>query len=113
MSRGLGKVESFVLEAIADKGGKVPGIGELALKWVYGMDVFRTDRNLGGQEPSRAVYQSICRAVRSLERKGYVISEKKGLGERERLSFGQRGGESWRKDISLVSVDTSDKIVMV
>jgi hypothetical protein len=61
MSKGLGAVESTILDAL-DQGGSasIHGLAD----WIFG--------NVGSP---RAQYESVRRAVRSLERKGLVRTE--------------------------------------
>jgi hypothetical protein len=78
MSQGLGKVEAFVLEALnryrppVGWTGSALEVTRIAYQFVNGFDSALVIR------PSASVYQSVCRAVRSLERKGLVESVKRG-----------------------------------
>lgn len=90
MSRGLGKIERQVIEQIKKNGRKMgvkhEGVMDLVEEdgWVTALEiVWYVDKTLNNvdlednYEPSKAIYQSINRAIRSLEKKGYVVSQRK------------------------------------
>ena len=103
MSKGLGKVERLVLEALKGQDShRVLSVGDLAYMVHWGIDCFQTSDG-PPSSPPYAVYQSVCRAVRSLERKG-LIKWKKRNAYPDRRHYGKRGGSSWSKVIELISV---------
>jgi len=103
MSKGLGRIEKLVLEALKrEKDNRIPpDVMTIAYMVHNGLDCWIVLDSV--DEPPHAVYQSVCRVVRNLERKGLVR-----CGEMQ-CSFMDRynsscGGVSWRKVIQLVSV---------
>jgi len=103
MSKRLGRIEKLVLEALKrEKDNHIPpDVMTLAYIVHNGLDCLR-DSDLA-DEPPRAVYQSVCRAVRNLERKGLVRCGKRRCSYMDGLNS-SRGGVSWNKVIQLVSV---------
>jgi len=80
LSKGLGKVEKKVLEALEMHTGErqlgLPVL-KVAIQVHNGLDCYNRDESL--EYPPDSVYQSVCRAVRSLERKGLIQAGKRGI----------------------------------
>jgi hypothetical protein len=123
MSRGLGKIERKIIEALkerekeAEKKGwdKWTFLGNLAYDVFDGelIDVcmsnpFSTGDVIIGEEPTRAQYVSVWRAVKSLERKGVVQTKREIAGFMERNTGHEWGGVSCLVKVML-SVDSSAK----
>lgn len=107
MSKGLGKVERIVLEALKRRGdSRVPlTVQDIACQVYYGFDCF-AGAELCPCNPPNAVYQAICRAVRSLEGKGLVKCERNGKFALGGTYYrdGRRGGSMSVKKIRLINV---------
>jgi len=73
MSRGLGKVERFILEVLTKRKEQRMNLLTLAGLFQFGLDW--NDEPLS--DITKSTYQSVARAVGSLERKGYIVTEKK------------------------------------
>ena len=103
MSKGLGRIERLVLDALErESGNRIPlDVVTLAYMVHNGLDCWITSDLV--DKPPYAVYQSVCRAVRNLERKGLVRCGKTQCSFMDRYNF-SCGGVSWRKVIRLVSV---------
>ena len=76
MSRGMGKVERAVLEVITEKGCSAPSVIALTGAVAEKLNLLVPYQNRGvtkmGFTPS--LYRSVLRAVRSLDKKGRVMS---------------------------------------
>lgn len=107
MSKGLGKVERIVLEALKRRDDSYVSltVGTVACQAYYGFDCF-AGAELCPCNPPNAVYQAVARAVRSLERKGLVKCERDGrlAGGGTYYRDGRRGGDMSIKKIRLISV---------
>jgi len=83
MSRGLGKIERFVLGALARYGGGGEGVESLATLLVHDTVLEREGRTCEdnsaccdhGWRVTRSDRETVARAVRSLRRKGLVAAE--------------------------------------
>jgi len=97
MSRGLGRIERLILESLQRKDShEVLGVWDLAYMVHNGIDCFaRTIDDPQPEKPPYAVYQSVCRAARKLEKKG-IIRGRKRLGWESRHE-----NMPWSKCISL------------
>lgn len=106
MSKGLGRVEKIVLEALKRCGDShVPlTVGAVTCQVYYGFDCF-AGAELCPCNPPNAVYQTVARAVRSLERKGLVECERDGklAGGGSYYRDGRRGGDMSVKKIMLIN----------
>jgi len=72
MSKGLGKLERQVLELVKSRKSRWnaypgQGLGVVEVAWLI------------RDNPPSSLYQSVCRSVRSLERKHLIKAVKRGL----------------------------------
>ncbi len=107
MSKGLGKVERIVLEALKrHSNSRVPlTVGGIACQAYYGFDCFNS-AELCPCNPPNALYQAVARSVRSLERKGLVKCERDGKFAAGGTYYrdGRSGGSMSVKKIRLINV---------
>ena len=102
MSRGLGKLEKSILAILAERKDKKEELYSLVRELHF--DTAKvlagevSDRELSEYKPSQSSYQSVARALRSLEKKRLVTSVVK-----PEMHMGQRGLTHW-KEITLISV---------
>jgi hypothetical protein len=76
MSRGLGRVERHILAWLLTwRDGKDEALYTLTEAVAGWRDCPDCEPDFRGPRPPRSVYVSVCRAVASLERKGFVRTE--------------------------------------
>ena len=96
MSRGLGRVERFVLAWLA-KSGRDETIWGLVHGAAGSEPCPQCDADFRAPKPTPAQYSAVCRAVASLERKGAVTTEVK------RSNYAERGTDRYK--VVRLSVD--------
>lgn len=103
MSRGLGKVERAILEAMQARPDREYWTKALCIH-VYRPDEY--DSESGDYGPfcnfTEAQRKSVLRAAASLERKGFIKSTVRTFGCMEN-HFGDWGGRAWEKEYVLTS----------
>ena len=75
MSRGLGRIQKIILENLEEKKGDWIDVSSIIYQIVNGIDCFKGGcRNDEIIKPTESEKQSVWRAVRRLEKLGYIES---------------------------------------
>jgi hypothetical protein len=105
MNRGLSKNQTAILELLAKR--KSEGREWNYVSGIIFSALYPDDENY--HRPSEAQYQSFCRAIRLLAKKGLIETRKKPVGYMWRVDE-KRGGVSSVKEVRL-SVESKEKTV--